>query len=204
MATPAPSCKQALNDATSRFPDRDKSSDGIMGDAAHQKRKSDHNEGNAFDLGYDPDHGVNCDLLSRLVINSNDARVKYVIWNHQVFNRDRPEAGWHDYTGPNPHTHHMHVSIRETARDDLSPWPWSGTDPLPTKLPFPGKPVERGNNGTDVRLVQRQLREHGSDISADGGFGTHTFDAVTKFQTDQGLEANGVVDQKTWDALFGN
>ena len=77
-----------------------------MGDAAHQARKSDHNDGNAFDLTQDSAHGVDCDVLSRQVIN--DARVTYVIWNRQIYNRSRAAEGWRHYSGSNPHNHHMH------------------------------------------------------------------------------------------------
>lgn len=38
---PAPSCKQALADATTAWPHRNRSSDGICGDASHQAKKSD-------------------------------------------------------------------------------------------------------------------------------------------------------------------
>jgi hypothetical protein len=69
MPTPAPCCSKALRDATTHWPNRNRSWDGIMGDAAHQQRKSDHNDGNAFDLTHDPVHGVDGNLLSRQVIN---------------------------------------------------------------------------------------------------------------------------------------
>src|SRR4051812_9075559 len=103
MASPARSCLQALQDATARWPLRSKASDGIMGDTAHQLRKSDHNDGNAFDLTHDPAHGVDCNQLSTLVMN--DARVTYVIWNRQIYNRARASDGWRPYTGSNPHDH---------------------------------------------------------------------------------------------------
>jgi len=54
-----------------------------------------------------------------------DARVTYVIWNREIFNRDRATEGWRPYDGPNPHNHHMHVSIKASARNDVSKWPWS-------------------------------------------------------------------------------
>ena len=123
MATPAEACKQALRDATARWGNRSRVSDGIMGDASHQARPSDHNTGNAFDLSHDPAHNVDCERLSRLVIN--DPRVTYVIWNHLIYSRDRASEGWRAYTGANSHTHHMHVSIAAGSRDDTSPWVWS-------------------------------------------------------------------------------
>lgn len=118
---PAACCIKALKDATLAWPRRSRKSDGIMGDDAHQQRKSDHNEGNAFDLTHDPKNGVDCNILSQLVID--DPRVTYVIWNGKIYNRERKE--WLKYNGSNQHTHHMHVSIKPDARTDVSSWPWS-------------------------------------------------------------------------------
>jgi hypothetical protein len=126
MPSPALSCVKALKDATAKWPDRKRASDGIMGDAAHQKRKSDHNDGNAFDLTHDPENGVDCHELSLQVIN--DTRVTYVIWNHKIYNRGMAAKGWRNYTGTNPHTKHMHVSIQAKSRNDLAPWPWTPTE----------------------------------------------------------------------------
>jgi len=135
MATPAQACKQALRDATARWGSRSRVSDGIMGDAQHQKRKSDHNLGNAFDLTHDPANSVDCEKLSRLVIN--DPRVTYVIWNRQIYSRALASEGWRKYNGKNPHTHHMHVSIKVVSRDDITPWVWSPGQPDPYSL-MPG------------------------------------------------------------------
>ena len=125
MSTAAPCCRQALADATLRWPKRNRQSDGIMGDSGHQARKSDHNDGNAFDLGHDPNNGVDCNSLAKQLIS--DPRVTYVIWNREIYNREMASQGWRKYSGTNAHTHHMHVSIRAESRDDLSPWPWTLT-----------------------------------------------------------------------------
>lgn len=119
---PSPVCLRALADATLVSPKRNRSYDGIMGDARHQKRKSDHNLGNAFDLTHDPDNGIDCNVLVRLALL--DYRVEYVIWNRQIYNKNMPEKGWRVYKGA-PHDHHMHVSIRAALRDLDSPWPWA-------------------------------------------------------------------------------
>lgn len=121
-ANPAKACKQALSDATLAWPKRSRSYDGIMGDADHQKRKSDHNQGNAFDLTHDPANGVDCSVLATLVID--DPRVSYVIWNKRIYNSEISKS-WRDYHGKNGHTHHMHVSIKPESRDDVGAWPWS-------------------------------------------------------------------------------
>jgi hypothetical protein len=211
MAISALCCLQALRDATVRWPNRDRSSDGIMGDSAHQQRHSDHNDGNAFDLSHDPTHGVDCGALSRLVINDN--RVTYVIWNRQIYNRARVAEGWRPYTGLNPHNHHMHVSIRAASRDELSPWPWSATA---VKLPFtsthpvlaghapsfPGTLLRQGSQGSHVRSIQQQLKELGYAIAVDGVFGSHTREVVVAFQRKKNLLPDGIVGPKTWAGLW--
>lgn len=126
MTTPAPACKRALTDATSLCPQRDRKSDGLMGDQSHQQRKSDHNEGNAFDLTHDPDNGVDCNLFAKLALL--DFRVRYVIWNKQIYNVEAAIQGWRPYGGKNGHTHHMHVSINPALRDIASPWPWAAIE----------------------------------------------------------------------------
>ena len=202
MSTPAACCLQALRDATASWPNRNRASDGIMGDAAHQKRKSDHNDGNAFDLTHDPAHGVDCNLLSRKVIN--DGRVTYVIWNGQIFNRDRAAEGWRPYTGPNPHNHHMHVSIRSTSRNLLSAWPWSSVAPSPPAqaLPYPGTPLRQGSQGEHVRTMQQRLKDRGKVVAVDGSFGPKTHQVVVAFQMGKHLQPDGVVGPETWSALW--
>jgi hypothetical protein len=212
MASPAKCCRQALQDATARWPNRNRASDGIMGDAAHNRRKSDHNDGNAYDLTHDPANGVDCHTLSRQVIN--DPRVTYVIWNHRIFNRSRAAEGWRNYTGANPHTKHMHVSIRAAARDNLSPWPWSVGGAAATQPPQPesttptmtGATLRLNSRGTDVRTLQQRLvawRMMSQD-DVDGIFGHGTLAVVKEFQRRHGLMIDGIVGTATWRLLFGS
>jgi hypothetical protein len=120
---PAPACKRALADATAKWPSRSRASDGIMGDAAHQLRPSDHNLGNAVDVTHDPGAGCDGTLLAELALT--DDRVTYVIWNRRIKSRARAAEGWRPYTGTNPHTHHVHISIDAAKRVDARPWPWA-------------------------------------------------------------------------------
>ena len=65
------------------------------------------------------------------------------------------------------------------------------------------KPVLRkGDKGEDVRGLQERLNDLGYDCGlADGAFGTRTKNAVVRFQTDHGLDPDGVVGSRTWAAL---
>ncbi len=202
MPNPAPACKKALRDATARWPNRNRASDGIMGDAAHRARPSDHNLGNAFDLTHDPAHGVNCHVLSRQV--ATDRRVTYVIWNRQIYSRARASAGWREYNGSNPHNQHMHVSIADASRNDLAPWPWSGVihAPVTDRPSYPGHTMGVGDTGEDVRRIQGRLRDLGWTIKVDGVFGPRTLRVVRAFQQQHRLTADGIVGPATWSALW--
>ena len=130
MPSPAPSAVRALADATARWPNRSKASDGIMGDAAHVERcEKDparcegHVLGNAFDVTHDPAAGVDGSEVAELA--RKDPRTVYVIWNRRIWSRKREAEGWRPYTGPNPHDKHVHVSIAPETREDASPWPWA-------------------------------------------------------------------------------
>jgi len=120
---PAPCCKSALAEATQLWPGRSKLSDGICPSAAHTLANpdSDHETGNAYDLTHDPKNGCDCGRLSQMIIGRRDPRVKYVIFNRKIY---QAAKGWaaEDYHGKDDHTTHMHVSILESGRADVSPW----------------------------------------------------------------------------------
>lgn len=61
--------------------------------------------------------------------------------------------------------------------------------------------LKKGSKGIDVRLLQAQLVELGNTISIDGDFGVNTTNALKEFQVQNELEANGIYDSKTRNAL---
>jgi hypothetical protein len=115
------------------YPNRSKESDGAIGDTSHQSRSSDHNawvgpaaDGRmlvtARDFTHDPDDGINCNLLAQWLIRSGDKRIKYIIWDHKIW---EPGIGWQVYNGPNPHTRHLHLSVVSAIRSADSAVPWN-------------------------------------------------------------------------------
>lgn len=117
-----------------RAPDRDKSSDGTIGDTSHQNRNSDHNpwvdDGvvTAMDITHDPRGGCDVDTLAESIRAAHDRRVKYLIWNRRICNHAAIGGAepwtWRPYRGANPHDQHLHVSVKSTAAeyDDTSDW----------------------------------------------------------------------------------
>lgn len=94
-----------------------------------------------------------------------------------------------------------------------------GEDPGPTP-PDPPEPPEPqytttitirnlgiDDEGNDVRSLQGILEANGFDLSdcggCDGIFGEGTEAAVQEYQLEHGLDDDGVVGPKTWDAMLG-
>lgn len=82
--------------------------------------------------------------------------------------------------------------------------PWEGGDPtvvvVPQKTEYPE--VRLGSKGFMVEHLQKALRDLGYPVGAiDGTYGPTTRGVVLMFQSDNGLETDGLVGDKTWTAL---
>jgi hypothetical protein len=141
----SPAAVALLRQATALAPKRLKASDGLLPSAAHLKASpnSDHNTGLAVDLTHDPKNGIDCAVIFEKL--KEDERVEYLIFDKKIWSRAKSRAGNRPYSGSNPHTKHLHVSIAADSADDTSPWFWwmnqpSVTNQLKAKLqPTPKK-----------------------------------------------------------------
>lgn len=123
MARQAQSLGVLLGQLNTLWPNRKKDSDGWIGDTAHASRVSDHNPDingvvHARDFTHDPST-LDCQWLANTLVQNNDRRIFYIIWNRRIWT---PGIGWKDYAGTNPHTKHLHLSVRRENGDDASPW----------------------------------------------------------------------------------
>ena len=149
-ATPA--AIAVLRQATALFPKRKKLSDGLLPSVAHQKQSpnSDHNTGLAVDLTHDPENGVDCAQIFEKL--KEDKRVSYLIFNKKIWSRQYAKRGNRPYSGSNPHTKHLHISIDPDMANDTSPWFWWMNQPKIVNQvkaalqPQPKKKVAKGAN----------------------------------------------------------
>ena len=207
-----------------RWPRRDKSSDGTIGDAAHASRKSDHNpwvidrkgvgvvrardidedlDGNKANTG--PDAQALLDHLLALA-RAGDPRLNgggYLIYERVIYSE---KNGWKGapYHGINAHDHHLHVSLSLNAAgyDSSAPWgiwPVRVSSPVWTAPPFPGT-IRKGSDAgrTAVwRMVLGDLGYRGFKVGLYPW--SMTLGAATRrFQRRHGLKPDGVVGPKTW------
>lgn len=157
----APSLVALRAEINKRWPNRDKRSDGTIGDAAHKASVSDHNPNsrrsvNAFDIDED---GPDMALVLRALIG--DRRVNYVIYERTIYSRSRRWVP-RPYYGSNPHDKHLHVSILQTvaAEQDTSPWGIATSLPqAPAPNPTsPGLPGTGANNSPTGGLTMSEAK----------------------------------------------
>lgn len=212
MAYLANSLVVLRNEVNASNPNRDKGSDGWIGDAAHQARVSDHNpdkKGCVHAADFDKD-GIDPDRLVSVAIKHPSCA--YVIWNRTIWERDRNFAA-HAYTGDDPHTGHAHVSINYTSAAENSgqAWGYYGASPSGPVLHrawpsymksghyfglITGPNASHGgyyaNERPDVKAIQQRLIQLGyvvgvSNVNAgwaDGKFEQPTKNSVARWQHD--------------------
>jgi len=115
------------------YPDRDRTSDGWIGNLAHQNTKSDHNpdkaHGNvvrAIDVDRDLSGKAKPDLMPyladeirRFAKQDKSKRVAYIIFNGRIAS-SRMGWRWRAYKGSSPHTAHCHISFTKKGDADGS------------------------------------------------------------------------------------
>lgn len=133
-------------------PGRHKASDGTIGDQAHASTglASDHNpwvigsDGvgvvRAFDITTDPVIAPD-DLAERfrLLGKAGDVRLiggGYVIYNRRIAS-ERDGWAWRPYSGSDPHTSHIHLSVSRNAGGFDLPAQWGVANTIPPAPPTP-------------------------------------------------------------------
>lgn len=140
---------QLRNQINARWPNRDKRSDGWIGDKAHQARKSDHNPDargwvHAIDIDADLDKNdpkAAQRLANQIVAYAKSGapgadRIKYVVFNDRIASGTYPATFWEWRGQGYGHRNHIHVSF--TTKNPVK---GRRKYPLPI-LDTPKKPVK--------------------------------------------------------------
>ncbi len=233
MAVLAPALVRCRSELNIAYPGRDRRTDGWIGDTSHQESGrpenggSDHNPNyreivDALDIDVD---GIPCPKIVALLCAHPSTN--YVIWNRRIYSSAYGFAS-RAYTGSNPHTDHIHLSIKQkvAAENNTTTWRISSTTIIPVTNPGANPtegswaqrladampviqvektPIARGS----VRKLQVLLNAigpvsaSGAALDVDGQFGPATDAAVRAYQAAQKLTVDGIVGPKTWAQLIG-
>jgi peptidoglycan hydrolase-like protein with peptidoglycan-binding domain len=133
--------------------------------------------------------------------------IMYIIWNHKMWRAYDPARGWAPYTGPVPHTDHVHFSFYWGGAYGHTSW-WTGKaltsiETAPSTAPTPTTPPQTpsavysllipGATGSDVALAQKVI-----GTTADGVFGPKTAAALKVWQAAHAVPVTGLLDPATW------
>ena len=117
---------QFRNQVDDSYPDRDRSSDGWIGDSRHANTVSDHNpDANGWVRAIDIDRDLYgsakpdvmpylADQLRLLCKSKKEKRISYIIFNSRIAS-SKQNWKWRPYSGSSPHTCHMHLSFTKEA-----------------------------------------------------------------------------------------
>lgn len=195
-----------------KYPQRLRTSDGSIGDAAHQARTSDHNawikdpDGHlivsAIDITHDPAHGFDSYKFADMLLKQKDPRVKYIISNRRIGSgpAGQQPGVWRQYNGSNSHDKHVHISVEDEKKHYDSAASWKIVDL--TKEPPPAKPVlvhpiiSVGMTSRDVAYIHEIL-----GMKPYMFFGNSSKKALEEWQKAKGLAVTGIVDAPTWAEL---
>jgi hypothetical protein len=118
--------REQIDDA---FPDRDRKSDGWIGDAAHSNRKSDHNPDPSngivraidVDKDFDTRPSTGAYLADQIrQCAKKDKRIAYVIYAGKISSA-KSLWRWRTYSGVNSHHAHIHISFSKKG-DSNGSW----------------------------------------------------------------------------------
>jgi hypothetical protein len=157
--------REQIDDA---FPNRDRASDGWIGDARHAARKSgsDHNpsdEGWVRAIDIDADlrsHKSEAfDLADQLrLLARSDKRISYIIFHGKIASWRR-NYKWRKYTGINPHKTHIHISFTKLGDEDRSMF----------RIPIlTGEPINGASKSNSGKLGKIFSRSRNSNLSSGG------------------------------------
>jgi hypothetical protein len=132
--------------------------------------------------------GRGLDEIVRMVSAAEDKRIEVPTFGYLVNRLSR-------------RVYQLNVHMLELLENDrigrLAPQGSRAGAPLPTGEPR----LQIGDQGRDVRRLQRALHRAGETAAVDGRFGQETWAAVRSVQRAHGLDVDGIAGPGTWAAL---
>jgi hypothetical protein len=145
-------------------------------------------------------------VMSQTLVKHRDRRFGYMIWNRRIISATVQPWVWRPYTGKDPHTGHIHLTVNDKHENDNSPWNLGGKAYKYTELKGYGLPVLKyGMDDTDfngynaVGRAQSLLNYLGAKLTVDGNYGPATMAAVKRELGGDGK----VIDIPDWVRLAG-
>jgi hypothetical protein len=187
-------------EVNARYPNRDKTSDGTIGDVAHQAGVSDHNP--------DPDGSVDAwDMDVDLRSGGDTAAVEFLkqrfqahpaalywIHNRQIASRSDGWVRW-NYQGANPHDKHVHWNTRGSHETSDQPWGIKEDD-----MPLTAEDIEKVALAT-ARAVHNQRIGASQTTIGQAVQATHGYAAGLDAKMDAVYEAVLGVDEEVVSKL---
>lgn len=159
MAYLAPTLARFRAELNVAAPNRDRTSDGWIGDTSHQARPSDHNPDPPV-IGVVRAYDADIDGIRHLNVVDRAIRhpaTNYVIHAGRIWQRAYgfvPRA----YSGVNPHVGHVHISIRRGYENNTTPWLTGSTTTVTNPIGGGGK-VPTGPNVTAPKPITPTVPE---------------------------------------------
>ena len=152
--TLAPALAALRDEVNARWPGRDKSSDGTIGDLAHQRGRSEHNPDSrgvvrAIDITA---RGIDVNALLDAAIG--DPRVHYVIYRGRICSRT---YGW-TWRRSSGHEHHVHISLRNRTSESAS-WDVVEAAAANTSRWFKGSSAPTGADEEDIVTSKDEVKQ---------------------------------------------
>jgi hypothetical protein len=166
-----------------------------IGDESHSSKASDHNP--------DPDGSVDAiDVMIAKAFGKDDAewlfdsltkgkdkRLAYVIYNKRIVSSSLVPWSVRAYSGKDPHTDHVHVSINDKYPNNISLWRLEGESrgkkvlhkPMIALDPYTFPKLTYGMSDDDFEGYRMVCRAQNlMNITADGEYGPATAEALKK------------------------
>jgi hypothetical protein len=179
---------------------------GTIGDAAHQHEHSDHNPNaagrvNAADIMLGSSF-TEADANALIPFLTRDPRTHYVIHDRWIW---ESETGrWRRYTGDDPHTNHIHLSVKDSAHTDPRPWTITFNRKAPTmKLEVALPMLREGDDDATLAgpyMILRIQRIVG--VSADGQWGPQTTAGIASWCKCSTADAKAM-NETRWREILG-